>query len=443
MEKQEAKSKWDELVRQLGAEVSPEIEQLVEAGPPPPEEPVSSLVPASSEADDEIRPPAPKRPAAGWDNLASEFGLPVPDEPAPNVEEVASVSKQAIESRDVDADRPRRDRPGPERRERYDKRRESSGRGRESASRGRESSERGRESSERGHATSGRGRDASQRRRDSSSHRTERSHQRHESRDRRDIVERDERDQESAEARALDRDAPSAIQQDREEKNQDRPEQSSMLGPAVSLWHKIFGSPADQTAKLEEISSRPDDQESTSDVREEQSLTRDVAFDRDRAADDEVETLAQDELERPLEPGIDSERSERDERRPRRARRRRRGRGGKGEPISDRGPRAERRPRRADGAEAHDEIDRGADDDDESGLDVSTDDEAGIADNGDSTDDGASRSARSRAALQRSIPSWDEAIGFIVDVNMQSRSQRRPSGGANSPRGRSRGRRKN
>jgi hypothetical protein len=66
------------------------------------------------------------------------------------------------------------------------------------------------------------------------------------------------------------------------------------------------------------------------------------------------------------------------------------------------------------------------------------DDENGVAENG------GSRSA----ALARSIPSWDEAIGFIVDSNMSTRSQRRPpqrSGsreGGNS-RGRSRGRRKN
>jgi hypothetical protein len=49
--------------------------------------------------------------------------------------------------------------------------------------------------------------------------------------------------------------------------------------------------------------------------------------------------------------------------------------------------------------------------------------------------------------LQRAIPSWDEAIGFIVDSNMQTRSERRspPRSGSrdNGPRGRSRGRRKN
>jgi hypothetical protein len=88
-------------------------------------------------------------------------------------------------------------------------------------------------------------------------------------------------------------------------------------------------------------------------------------------------------------------------------------------------------------------MDTGADDEDESDLDVLTGDDAGIGADGDGTEDSASRSARSRAALQRSIPSWEEAIGFIVDVNMQSRSQRRQPGQSSSSRGRPRGRRKN
>jgi hypothetical protein len=50
------------------------------------------------------------------------------------------------------------------------------------------------------------------------------------------------------------------------------------------------------------------------------------------------------------------------------------------------------------------------------------------------------------SAAQRAIPSWDDAIGFIVDSNMQNRSQRRPPSRSDSrggsPRGRSHGRRK-
>jgi ribonuclease E len=261
---------------------------------------------------------------------------------------------------------------------------------------------------------------------------------RRESRDR-----RDERSEETPDAQTLERDAPSTDEPEREEQRPPRVEPPSVLGPAVSLWHKIFGSPADQSAKIEEISSRQDEQEVTSDAGDDQSMIREVRIERERAVDDAVDVPARDELEVSNEPGFEGEPPEQGERRPRRSRRRRRGRGGKGEPTSDRGPHAGRRRHRSDSVEAHDEIDVGADDEDESDLGVSTDDEAGIADDSDSTEDGASRAARSRAALQRSIPSWDEAIGFIVEVNMQSRSQRRQSGQSNSPRGRSRGRRKN
>jgi hypothetical protein len=442
MEKQEAKSKWDELVRQLGAQVSPETEQLVETGPPPPADPVSSLVRTSSEAD-ELQSPAPKRVAAGWDNLADEFGLPVPEPPASVVDENVSVTKPAVESRLVEDDRPRRDRAGPDRQERYDKRRESSGRGRKEGARGRDSTERARESSGRGRESSERRRGQSEGRRESHGRRGERSHKRHDShdsRDRRDIAESSE---ERAEAQALERDAPSPVEHERLEQKPARVEPPSVLGPAVSLWHKIFGSPADQGAKIEEISSRHEGQQVTSDARVEQSTTHEVIIERERAVDDLAEMPATDEFERPLEPGFEGEQPEQNERRPRRPRRRRRGRGGKGESTSDPGPRAVRRPHRTDGIEARDEIDPGVDDEVESALDVPTDDEDGIADSDDSTDDGVARSARSRAALQRSIPSWEEAIGFIVDVNMQSRSQRRQSGQSSSPRGRPRGRRKN
>ena len=54
-----------------------------------------------------------------------------------------------------------------------------------------------------------------------------------------------------------------------------------------------------------------------------------------------------------------------------------------------------------------------------------------LGDLGDDADDGdeaavGDGATRSRSVLQRAIPSWDEAIGFIVDTNLQSRSQRRP-----------------
>jgi hypothetical protein len=65
-----------------------------------------------------------------------------------------------------------------------------------------------------------------------------------------------------------------------------------------------------------------------------------------------------------------------------------------------------------------------------------------MADGGgvDANGEGTGATSRSRSALQRSIPSWDEAIGFIVEANMQTRSQRRQSSQSSS-RSQSRGNR--
>jgi hypothetical protein len=435
MEKQEAKSKWDELVRQLGAEVSPEAEQLVETGPAPPSEIPSSPFRQSSETSVEQLPPAPKRPAAGWDNLASEFGLPAPEEPAELVVEqatAAAVSKPVVASRIADEDRAKRERPGPERRDTREKPRESSEKRREPAHRRREQSDK----------------------------RDEPSGQRRESRRFRDTREGGE---EVAEAHSTERHAPPTTRYERQDRKPERiyesakPEpakaepakpEPAKPGPAVSLWHKIFGSPADQSAKLEEISTDSTDEAAAADAGAEQSTIGDMDLDRDRAGDEFVESDRYDDIEHGTERGTDSEQLEQGETRPRRPRRRRRGRGGRGEEPADAGDRAGRRPRRLRESEEQVE-DRTppADDDDDSDLDLPTDDDDSMEDNGDGAETGATRSARSRASLQRSIPSWDEAIGYIVDVNMQARSQRRPSGHTgsrtNSSRGRPRGRRKN
>jgi hypothetical protein len=71
--------------------------------------------------------------------------------------------------------------------------------------------------------------------------------------------------------------------------------------------------------------------------------------------------------------------------------------------------------------EVDSESDIGSDELDEASADANGEDTAGAS--------------RSRS-LQRSIPSWDEAIGYIVESNMQSRSQRRQSSPA-GPRGHS------
>src|SRR5262249_17720406 len=77
MEKQELKSKWDDLARELGAEISSEIQQREEAASQ-----ASQTAPTESQPrGSEVEPAAtlPKRNAPGWDSLASDFGLPIPE----------------------------------------------------------------------------------------------------------------------------------------------------------------------------------------------------------------------------------------------------------------------------------------------------------------------------------------------------------------------------
>jgi hypothetical protein len=270
MEKQEAKSKWDELGRQLGAEISAEAEQLVETGPAPPVEPASYLSGTASEQGGEPLVAPPKRPSAGWDNLASEFGLPVFEEPpAPAVDEVVAVSKPLPVPRVADSERPRRERPGQDRRERYGKRRESE--------KGREPSPRHREGSPRRH-------DAPQRRRKPPELRDER-----------------ERVEEVADTLPPERNVPPAARHAREERRAEPVEEPPKPGAAISLWHKIFGSPADQSAKLEEISTRSDEDTAPPDSVAEQSIIRDAEIDRDRAIDDEFAPRERDEFARGVE----------------------------------------------------------------------------------------------------------------------------------------------
>jgi ribonuclease E len=213
------------------------------------------------------------------------------------------------------------------------------------------------------------------------------------------------------------------------------------------LWHKIFGSPTDQTAKLADEDAPRDAAVSPSDFRDEpRSAGSGFA---DAHAD---EAMPMDEEEG--EFGRNAEgRGTMDEERPRdetRGRRRRRGGRGRGRKLEDRRPEGrtsersrEEEPSRAS-SEGDDDFDDEPllDDDTEDSLDDDLVDDEGNGDEVVSSEGGSRRGS----VLQRSIPSWDEAIGFIVDTNMQTRAQRRPpsrSGGRdNSSRGRSRGRRK-
>src|SRR6476646_10289981 len=94
MENQESKSSWDDLARDLGAEISPEIQQREEAvahaAPPVSREP---------EPERETRAPLPKRAATNWNSLAENLGLPPSEEPEPVVPPAPPVSEPMQQER--------------------------------------------------------------------------------------------------------------------------------------------------------------------------------------------------------------------------------------------------------------------------------------------------------------------------------------------------------
>jgi hypothetical protein len=435
MEKQEVKSKWDELARQLGAEVSPAAEQLVETTSPAPEE----TLPTAVESSDVVsRLPAPKRRAAGWDNLANEFGLPTPPPPVEPVNETPSrvVRERVVEEEEVVEEEIVSPRPSREEKARREERPR---------------------------------RDVQQRR-DERPRREERP--RHEERPRREErPQREERprrersrdDRESSgrrrpprhverESEPIDRPAPVDVEEARLEETHvaqppAAPEERASRGAAVSLWHKIFGSPVDQIAKLSDVSSADADTDEASRVTEDLSERRETEL-REHALMPDADQADRQEFDQREEISEGSEDEEISDRKRRRRRGRRRRGGREDRPAGK--ETGEHRRRRPDVAQSDRETDDSLDDsttDDEFDTEIPPDDD--MEENGDIDANGESAGveSRSRSALQRSIPSWDEAIGFIVESNMQTRSQRRPSphSGArpHSPRGRGRGRRKN
>jgi hypothetical protein len=213
------------------------------------------------------------------------------------------------------------------------------------------------------------------------------------------------------------------------------------------LWQKIFGSPTPpppapvvqsvghdlaESAKFDPTREPRDlfsDSDSTSTVKE--TGRRDRVDDATETADLGDDTTGENK-------------------RPRSRRRR----GGRGRKSSER---AEGRPteaRRSSGRRPNpdmlespgaDDFDDLIDDDEEDALVPASEDESPLDhDHADDDDDGElsddATPGRVRAG-HRSIPSWDEAIGMIVETNMQSRSQRRPSNGpgGQGQRGRPRG----
>jgi hypothetical protein len=212
----------------------------------------------------------------------------------------------------------------------------------------------------------------------------------------------------------------------------------------VSLWHKIFGSPAEPTVKFVD---EPTAEAMPSDLRDE-PRSAGSGF-SDAHPDDQMQMFdGEDEENRSSESGNVGDEENRSDRPRGRSRRRGRGRGrgrkpddrpteGRSARSRDDEPRVERSQ-----PELEDEFTDEELMDDDADLSLDGPDSDGDDDDGVATGAGISRSA----ALQRSIPSWDEAIGFIVDSNLETRQRRPPS--RSGPRdngsrgGRSRGRRR-
>jgi ribonuclease E len=215
------------------------------------------------------------------------------------------------------------------------------------------------------------------------------------------------------------------------------------------LWHKIFGAPAEPIA--EPVGMPVDDASAITEAQDERESQEDFGGGEIRSLSGEDVTAApfvDEHVEGFSAAEQEGEPAERT-----RGRSRRRRRGGRGRKSSGghrEGRSAEPLVHEQGG---DDQLDADFDDlsDDEDKL---TDDESpmatetanGDADLNDSDNERAPSHSRALSAAQRAIPSWDDAIGFIVESNMQSRSQRpRPSrsdsrsGSRGRPRG---GRRK-
>lgn len=211
---------------------------------------------------------------------------------------------------------------------------------------------------------------------------------------------------------------------------------------AVSLWHKIFGLPAEQTSKLSSSEAEAPDPIAAADpLAADATWTGFIESESDEPASREGTGDTHDEAEEDAN----------DDRPRRRPRRRRRG-GRKSGQQRDENQVASRGP-----ARANRDADMLEDSDDDFGFDdefgqapvVATDSprpDYDIDDQEDEDEDEPGRAGSTSKSAHRNIPSWQDAIGAIVDLNLQARSQRRPSssghGRSGQSRGRARGRRK-
>jgi hypothetical protein len=406
MDNPEKKSKWDDLARELGAEAPPE--PAVEA------KPAGGVDSESRESRRRIvePPPRPKADPRSWDSLATNLGVDVPP---------PAALSETVESK------PRRD------------------------------------------ETAGRSENLPPRR-----------HQRPRREDAERAEDRPSRPPQDEPPRRRRRDEEPSARAEQAQPPAPEPSAEPKAAPGtsmgVSLWHKIFGSPEQQAERIAESKAAPDaervetpdepygrrgrrHEESPGDTALE-AVEIDVSWNEQT-----VETSFEDAAEAVKSEGPSAEPG--GEPRPRRRRRGRgRGRGPRREDEPGREPRADDRPaRRSAESRQGDESpalreSRGrgrgrprreetpkfdAKDDLDDGLEeIVLDDEPEMAEAEMTVDGGGARPASGRTAGgHKSIPSWDEAIGMIVETNLATRTDRRrsaPQGrGSGSSRGRSRG----
>lgn len=372
MENKESGSNWDELARELGAEVPAADEQqpaaAKPAAAPPPPKPAKPL------------PAPPKRKESGWDSLASDLGL-APPQPAPLVARETQPEKPAASEASPP---PAPAEPTPP---------------------------------------------ASPRRR---SRPARPSKPVAPPREPEPPVE----EEVAAAAPPVTPPprpvAPSPPPQPAEPvAAKEKPPQSG----SISLWHRIFGSPEEQAEKIADV-SRAAEQTSTgapaADDVETETDERSTTAARQPADREENAAVAradEDQVAEESEDGADDDAEVRPKKR--RPRRRRRGRGRKGEDRKEDRPveAAAAAPERDVSAEA--DVDA-ADEDGFDEIDAELDDEGDEA----PATAAKSPTGKTKAAGHRSIPSWEETIGIMVDVNMQSRSQRKSSSSSSRGRSR-------
>lgn len=223
----------------------------------------------------------------------------------------------------------------------------------------------------------------------------------------------------------------------------------------MSLWHRIFGSPEQQTQKM---TGRARSEEAEQDEGVERQLVEphirvdEVA--EESTSVSEVDFVPVEPEEPPAEPPADDG----GETRRRRPRRRRRGRGERKTSEEGRGGgrQAGKDTKRAGGAsrparepdkrdqDAFDDLDF----DDEADKELLVEEEVDGNEDASATDEVEAKATSGRAVppSHRNIPTWQEAIGMIVETNLGDRTERkrspRSSTRAGSHRGRPRGRRK-